>query len=242
MAVMNIPFQSYRLLKEWYRTYHNSGEDSFHNKRVLVYYEGMRLWLESMPATIRIHDHPMPSSEQVVEHTTVQFELPLGDGTSSLVYLMTLVTPHFATCEKPILGEDDFDCSIQLSDLDDPFGRPTVIWDTPSLSREEVLKAVRAWSTRFWPDFECDFVFERDREESPVGAKCRVLLQCDEGEVEGIQAWAIERNCTNVWVSQNQMMLLDGFLVTLLASLTSEWPDLFFFDFGSGTSSRLLKD
>jgi|AntRauTorcE11897_2_1112592.scaffolds.fasta_scaffold00044_60 hypothetical protein len=247
--VMQLPFQSYNRLKRWYETNlrESNPETEYHNRCLRIYYEGMKHWFENMPASVRVFDYDNGRQGQYAD---VQLEIPVG-GQPSQVYLMTLVTPRLVSEKWKVAGdfglsELDFGCPIE--EVADPFSNPTVIWECPSLTPDEIVKAVQAWSDKFWPDFECDYTFEaveegmsdapldgdfRDWEEfdrmtEPQLSHCRVLLQCEASQVETIEEWALSEGCSSVYVSQSHMVLLDGLPRESLPTIKNNWPDCAF--------------
>jgi len=242
--LLRLPFQSYHHLRQW-RDQKLSGE-SDQDQHVERFYQAMKYWFERMPATIRVYDY---EADDRAYYADVQIEIRVGNQ-STQVYLMTLITPAMAAFEKAGAadwGVEDMDWGTPLEEITDPFGTRNVLWDFERLGPDEVVAAVRAWSDKFWPDFECEYRYEcienaQDellegefmdwREfESITDSKvshCRVLLQCASSKIEKMRTWALGLGCKSVYVLQNNMVLLDGFPRESLSSIKSDWPDLEF--------------
>jgi hypothetical protein len=214
----NLERLPFRAMHAW-RSYQKDREDP------CVLAQGLWELFRQQPATVYVWSEDIAVGDQ--HYCDVQFEVPMAEGPNRQVYVMTLITDQHAREQEAMAqdfeGIDLIDAGLPIDLLEDPFTMPTVRWDVP-LTRKEVLSAVRAWATKFWPDWEVTLVWGevtpldhlwegvdiRGMEPQALTdiTHCDVLLQVEEGLLYEVKRWAEQRKIHTHCVGESLIALI----------------------------------
>lgn len=204
---------------------------------------GMRLWFEREPGQlVRVWSQDASVGDR--HYCDVLLEVPTPHGRRQ-IYLLTLITEQFAREQDALafeFGEPDMlGLGIEMSQLEDPFCRPTIRWPE-LLDPDEIVRAVKAWWGRFWPDWDVRLEWGARGEQTHLweGAPiadvasliqsgityCDVLLQCDTRLLSEVESWAQHYDAKSVREVGNFMIAIERLPVSGLSKLSQTWPDL----------------
>jgi len=223
-----VPFRAMHTWRKW------AGDEP------CVLATGMERWLKSPgPSRVLVWSEDASMGER--HYCDVQVEVSTRYG-SRQVYLMSLITDEFVRSQEEIardFGEEELDSGVQFSHVEDPFSNPLVRWPDP-VDPDEVVRAVRGWTNRFWPDWEVDLVWGEVGDETHLWegvadadvllsgeiTHCDVLLQCDSRLLGDVLKWASTYSAESVSEVGDYMLAIKRLPTSALPHLAKTWPDL----------------
>jgi hypothetical protein len=199
------------------------------------------LWraFRNTPSELHVWSYDVAAEE--IDYCDVQLEVPMPDGTTRQLFIMTVMTETFAETQLEIGAEFDaegLDMGLYLYELDTPFTMPTILV-TEKITGESLLQLVRAWAVRFWPDWQVSFIYgeltpthqvweglvQGDLTLGEHVTHYDVLLQCDYRLAKTLETWASAYG-SQVRVLGEYMVALINLPREIFKVFHQTWPDL----------------
>lgn len=152
-----IPFQSFRILRNWRRSEEAGTYTEEWLDEVLI--PGFEHHFKSGPdPIISVYDHVDPDEKPL--YVDVHFQLRSKDGKTHQPWLLTFICPRGILEENKkyenLQGNGNVE-TLSLTELESPFPYQDILWECEYFTPEEVVKVMTAWSDQVWPDFHPTF-------------------------------------------------------------------------------------